>query len=78
MAGYRHDQAPAFVAVSASIYAWARVEVETMATDPKSKDDDIRKLRAYRRELGYLHALFVRFGVREQAGTICECEWVDV
>ncbi|GFE84411.1 hypothetical protein GCM10011487_64110 [Steroidobacter agaridevorans] len=47
-------------------------------SNPKSKDGDIRKLRAYRRELGYLHALFIRFGVRERAGTISECEWVDV
>jgi hypothetical protein len=47
-------------------------------SNPKSKDDDIRKLGAYRRELGYLHALFLRFGVRAGAGTISECEWVDV
>jgi hypothetical protein len=47
-------------------------------SNPRSKDDDIRKLRAYRRELGYLHALFIRFGAREQAGAISECEWVDV
>jgi hypothetical protein len=43
--------------------------------DPK--DDDILKLRAYRRELGYLHALFLRLGVGKSAGCVLECEWVD-
>jgi hypothetical protein len=33
MAGYRLDQVPAFVAFAASIYAWARVEVEARETE---------------------------------------------
>lgn len=33
MAGYRHDQVPAFVAFSANVYAWARAQVEASATD---------------------------------------------
>lgn len=43
----------------------------------KGKDDDIRKLRAYRRELGYRYALFLRFATGGAAGTVLECEWVD-
>ena len=41
-----------------------------------AKTDDIEKLRAYRRELSYQHALFVRFGIGSRAGEIVECEWV--
>lgn len=43
----------------------------------ESKNDDILKLKAYKRSLGYLHALFIRFGVKENAGTMSECEWVQ-
>jgi hypothetical protein len=39
---------------------------------------DISKLRAYRRELEYRHALFIRFGTCEAAGMVTECEWVDL
>jgi hypothetical protein len=46
-------------------------------TNREAKDRDIRKLRAYRRELEYLHALFLRFGTGESAGAVVECEWVD-
>jgi hypothetical protein len=46
-------------------------------TNPEAKARDIGKLRAYRHELEYRHALFLRFGTREFAGTITECEWVD-
>lgn len=46
-------------------------------TNGEAKDRDIRKLSAYRRELGYRHALFVRFGTGVAAGAIEECEWVD-
>ena len=46
-------------------------------TNTEASARDIVKLRAYRRELDYRHALFVRFGTRDAAGTICECEWVD-
>jgi hypothetical protein len=46
-------------------------------TNREAKQRDIRKLRAYRRELGYRHALFLRFATGEFAGTIVECEWVD-
>lgn len=42
----------------------------------KSKSDDILKLQAYRRELNYQHALFIRLGVRKTAGSVSECEWV--
>lgn len=42
----------------------------------EKKDKDILKLEAYRRELGYAHALFVRIGVGNSAGTVSECEWV--
>ena len=47
-------------------------------TNRETKDRDIRKLRAYRRELHYRHALFVRFGTGEAAGAVSECEWVDM
>ena len=43
----------------------------------EKKTKDIQKLRAYRRELGYLHALFIRLGVGANAGTVSECEWVN-
>lgn len=42
------------------------------------KDVDVQKLMAYRNELGYRHALFLRFGVGDEAGTMLECEWVNV
>jgi len=45
-------------------------------TNPEKKIKDIQKLRAYRRELGYNHALFLRLGVGKMAGTVTECEWV--
>lgn len=45
-------------------------------SNPEKKDRDILKLKAYRRELGYTHALFVRLGVGKDSGTISECEWV--
>lgn len=41
------------------------------------KDKDVLKLRAYRSELGYSHALFIRLGVKAGAGSVSECEWVD-
>jgi hypothetical protein len=46
-------------------------------TNLEETERDIRKLRAYRRELEYRHALFLRFGTGEAAGTVIECEWVD-
>lgn len=47
-------------------------------SNPVLKDDDIRKLRAFREDpnFRYRHALFMRFGVGEGAATISECEWV--
>jgi hypothetical protein len=45
-------------------------------SNPEKKDKDIFKLRAYRRELGYIHALFIRLGVQGDAGRVSECEWV--
>lgn len=49
-------------------------------SNPESKDKDICKLRAYRQDenLRYQHALFMRFGVKDGAGTLSECEWIDV
>lgn len=45
-------------------------------SNKETKEDDILKLRAYRKELGYRHALFIRLGVKKNAGLISECEWV--
>jgi hypothetical protein len=45
-------------------------------TNREPKDRDIRKLRAYLRELDYRHALFLRFGTGKSAGTVLECEWI--
>jgi hypothetical protein len=40
------------------------------------RTEDVLKLRAYRRQLGYRHALFIRLGVGTNAGAVSECEWV--
>lgn len=45
-------------------------------SNTEQKDDDILKLRAYVEELEYKHALFIRLGVKNNAGTVSECEWV--
>lgn len=45
-------------------------------SNPESKEDDLLKLAAYRKDLGYLHALFLRLGVGKIAGTVPECQWV--
>jgi len=45
-------------------------------SNPEKKEKDILKLGAYRRELGYSHALFIRLGVGAGAGTVSDCEWV--
>lgn len=45
-------------------------------SNPEKKDRDILKLKAYRRELGYAHALFLRLCVGTGTGTVAECEWV--
>ncbi len=45
-------------------------------SNPEKKEKDILKLGAYRRELGYSHALFIRLGIGPDAGTVSECEWV--
>lgn len=47
-------------------------------SNPEPKGDDILKLQAYRRELGYHQALFLRLGVGATAGSVSECEWVHV
>jgi hypothetical protein len=44
--------------------------------DPAAWETDTDKLRAYRHDLGYLHALFVSFGVKEAAGSVLACSWV--
>ena len=45
-------------------------------SNPETKDRDLLKLAAYRRDLGYLHALFLRLGVGDEGGTVPECKWV--
>ena len=45
-------------------------------SNPETKDKDLLKLAAYRRDLGYLHALFLRLGVGDNIGTVSECQWV--
>jgi hypothetical protein len=47
-------------------------------TNTEKSERDIRKLGAYRTELGYRHALFMRFGTKKNAGEVLECRWVDV
>ncbi|GBG14211.1 uncharacterized protein NMK_1776 [Novimethylophilus kurashikiensis] len=44
---------------------------------PTPDDDDIKKLLAYKQphELNYVHALFLRLGVREMAGTVSCAIW---
>ena len=44
-------------------------------SNPETKDKDLLKLVAYRRDLGCLHALFLRLGVGDAAGTVLECQW---
>lgn len=46
------------------------------SSNRESKDEDIAKLKAYKRELGYGYALFIRLGVEEQSGKITEYEWI--
>lgn len=46
------------------------------SSNQESKEKDLKKLAAFRAELEYQHALFLRIGVGEHAGTITECEWV--
>ena len=46
-------------------------------SNPEGKANDLLKLAAYRRELGYLHALFLRLGVGDIVGLVPECEWVS-
>jgi hypothetical protein len=48
------------------------------SSNRESKHDDVKKLVAYKHDgrLSYKQCLFVRFGVKEQAGTVVECEWV--
>ena len=45
-------------------------------SNPEAKDKDLLKLAAYGRDLGYLHALFLRLGVGDNLGTVSECQWV--
>jgi hypothetical protein len=53
------------------------IELKKRDTNGEATDRDLAKLRAYRRELRYRHALFMRFGTGAAAGTICQCEWID-
>jgi hypothetical protein len=43
----------------------------------ETKHKDILKLRAYRSELGYRHALYMRLGIKAGTGNVSECEWVS-
>lgn len=45
-------------------------------SNSEKKSRDILKLKAYRRELGYRHALFIRLSVGTGAGIVSECEWI--
>ena len=46
------------------------------SSNPEPKELDISKLKAYRQQLGYSYALFIRLGVETSACSIWECEWV--
>lgn len=46
-------------------------------TNREPDERDISKLRAYRRELRYRYALFLRLGTRNAAGTVVHYEWVS-
>ncbi len=48
-----------------------------LSTNPDSDDDDIAKLRGYRGELHYQHALFLRLGAGDHAPGIVHAEWVE-
>lgn len=50
------------------------IEVKKSSNN-ETKHDDVAKLQGIKNDLGYPHALFLRFGVRDQAGIITECEW---
>jgi hypothetical protein len=41
-----------------------------------AKDEDIEKLKAYKNELRYAHALFIRLGTKNKAGKVLDCEWI--
>jgi len=45
-------------------------------SNPEKRWKDLNKLAAYRTELGYSHALFLRLGTGADAGTVSECEWI--
>lgn len=47
------------------------------STSQVSKEIDIRKLAEYRRQLGYVHALFVEVATDEQSG-VSDLEWVQI
>ena len=47
------------------------------ATSPVPYDVDLAKLRGYKRELGYAHALFIELTVRATAD-VRRAEWVDI
>jgi hypothetical protein len=45
------------------------------STSPIDREADIRKLREYRAQLGYQHALFVELGIGEHP-SISALEWI--
>jgi hypothetical protein len=45
------------------------------SSNPKGREDDVKKLAAYRYELDYQNALFLEIGVGDDAGEI-DWEWV--
>lgn len=50
--------------------------IEIKKTSGGAGDEDREKLRAFKGQLGYGFALFVRFDVNERAGSIDEIAWI--
>jgi hypothetical protein len=47
------------------------------SNNPEGDDRDIEKLRGFRRQLGYRHALFVRFSVGAPVAAVQTAGFVD-
>jgi hypothetical protein len=50
------------------------IQIKKSSNDETS-GDDMAKLRGMRADLDYAHALFVRFGVGQDAGRLTACDW---
>ncbi|SRR5258706_8050702 len=59
-----------------SDYNLLAVEIKK-STNPIGDEGDFEKLAAYRRDLGYLHCLFVRFQVDEHDGDVAGAVFVS-